>query len=372
MAVGTPTSRSTRPRPSTGGGRGVSYGPGGNYSGSGGRPANNPRAPLPVLPGGGVPKAPPLPKRGGWPYAVLSLAYGAVSSTWFPPAIHRAPLAENPGLLTSMDFDPAAPYDGSKYRTNLTPRTRVPGATPVMLYDTFLEWAITGSPRAYWGPSWLWQPGTGYYPIHQPNGDPGSAPVPRKRPKPGRDPWSPPEWFPAFDIPPVPGVVPVPSPVPEPSPNPNPQPGAPYVPVARLPALNFHPSGAVWLSAPNGRPPKGFRERKSRSRAAAAILGIGFGIVNGVTELMDFIEAVLYGFGFDGPMTWAEMIELLLDIMENPGKYPGFDMDAFLRGLMYNHFEDKIAGRLNAALRKRLRDMGIRIYGGATPGYGWI
>ena len=292
-----------------------------------------------------------------------ALLYGQVADYWYPPGVPFAPLALNPGKITGMAVNTGSPpYPAEEYRTNLTPRVVTLGASPAVVYNEWLRWNH-GSPRAYWGPSFVVKPGVGYYPVFQPNGDPVASPAPRPRPKdnpweaPIEMPWSSPATTPLPN--PFPGLFPESDPAPEPSPVPTPIPGI-------VLAIDVYPNGGwKWVSG-KGKPPKGTKERKSRHAGVAAALSIAFGIASSATEVIDFIDCLLVGFGLDSGSVWAN-INAIIDAIENGAP---FDMQAFIEALIREGLIDKVSGRMNAALRRRLRNLGIRVTGSVSPNVG--
>lgn len=365
MSIGTPSSRSFRPAPKFGGG--ISYGPKGSPGVRPGVPANNPRPPLRSIPGGGGKAAPALGRSSlpkglrGFPLlAAGALLYGQLADYWYPPGVPKAPLAPNPGLVTGMAVNIGnPPYPAEEYRTNLTPRTTPLGVSPVMVYNHWLRWN-NGSPRAYWGQSFLVRPGTGYYPVFQPVGDPVPSPLPVRKPKewgdpgiaPSVDPFAPPGRRP------LPGQDPETDPEPAPEPVPPPRPGA-----GPVLAIDIYPGGRVVNVSGRGKPPEGTTERKSKSRSAGAVIGFLFGAASAATEFLDFVEAVAIGFGF-GAGSANQNINNALDGFENG--LP-FDWGAFRDALIANGLEDALVGRAMREMRKRLRAAGIRVYTATTP-----
>lgn len=280
---------------------------------------------------------------------------GAAAAYWWPRSYGKMPQAPEPGRAVAMDFDTGFPWSDSNYRTDLNPRsTAVPKVQQIMAYDTFLRWADTGAPRAYWVQTYLIPeasrviaPYPLIYPMPDLNDVPTTSPIR------------------------IPKVQPMPLPSPFPEPAPSPQPAPRPVPVSVAPpgpsiGYDFGPNGVSRIR-PQGRPPRGVRERKSKALTAAAVFWEAF---NFGTESMDFFESVLEGFGIR-PRGWKWNIETLLDILENPSGYE-FDVQVFIDSLIANQIEDWVVGNLSRKLTNSLRDLGVKIYGSATPGSGFI
>lgn len=333
MTTNSPANRrSVRPPPTSN--RRVPYG----------RTTGDPRRGLrPMKP----PARPPLPRKlpkAAWPWALALGAVGGAAAYYIPRAMAQNPAA--PGTITGMDLAtntaPDYVFDPQQYRTTLTPRTiGHPATSWTMVYNRFIEW-FNGPPRAYWGQTALVPPRAlprAPYPLEVPFPTPQASP--RSRPRPRRVPRQ--RMRPRFRI----------------------RPGTQYPR-----AIEFGPNG-ITRARPNGRPPRGTRERKTRSRAMMAAMDVFWNGFNFLTELGDFMEVLLNGFGIES-RGYKRDIETLLDIFENPQNAPPFDQELFIDGLIMNELEDQLVGRLSGKLTESLRNLGFSVYGSISPGEGII
>ena len=355
MTVGSPASRSMRPaRPRPGG---IGYGP----RPAVGRPPLRPpmRTSAPSL--GPARSAIPskLPRT---PWTLPLLAAGAAVAWWWAKAPGKMPLTPEPGKIPAFARDTSPPYPAEKYDANGLMANIALGLGQAMFYQTVLREAGT---FAIWaGQSFLW-----------PGQNAVVAPLPLETPYPAEDPspWDDPLIVTIPRRSPRPRPEPLPEPFPEPIRNPGPAPSPVPYPVppllGRPIGVDFGPNGATRIN-PASKPPRNVRERKSRNSAAHFIFNAFWETFNQGTEFMDFIESLLDGFGIES-RGWKRDIEQLLDILENPDGYD-FSMWDFIESLAANHLEDWLVGNANHQLTNQLRDLGINVYGSATPGAGFI
>lgn len=103
-----------------------------------------------------------------------------------------------------------------------------------------------------------------------------------------------------------------------------------------------------------GRPPKGIKEMKSRSKAAAAMMFV----VDWVTEGLDGLEILAIASGVD---VWGKNGRLpqhvAWDLFVN-GEIANLDFVEFLALFGYNFFEDMLVGRAMGAKSRALRNLG--------------
>lgn len=351
MAVGTPTSRSYRPAARSAV-RPVPYGPAGTRPDPRRAPRIAPRPAvrtIPLSPPASIAK--PVSKAAmkiasRWaPFRViLPLAY-ATFPGWNPQG--QTPM--RPGLLANQFVARA------QYANNLLPHpaTRFRTSSATATYTRTNQWET-----AYFRPQ---------NPLLFPPGDvlPEQIFPPLNRPgwyQPLADPLAVPRQFPEEQ--PAPFALPRPAPRTRPRPGQRPRP-APR-PNMRPIAFRITPNAATRTN-PRGRPRKNEKERKSKATGAAAAFWAAF---NFATELNDFAESVLIGFGIE-PKGTKYNWNTLLDIVENPSGH-SFNVADFATALIYNEVEDRIVGRASGALTKSLRNLGIRVYGSASPGQGMI
>jgi hypothetical protein len=293
-------------------------------------------------------------QRAFWPFIVADHLIGLAVDWWWPPSLNFPLNGVN--LAYAMDSQTSQPFVDERYRTNLTPRqVALPVSDPTMMYNDYLRPAPTGLPRAYWGKSYIIPP------IGIPSAPwPLSEPVPSPQRQPQPRPW--------------PDLMPVLAPAPDvgrwarpANPSSRPAPSSPPVGPPGW-SITFRPGRppAFRPSPARGRPARG-KERKRRG-PAAAFVGAFFAMFSAGTEMMDFVEALLAGFGIEG-RGWKWNLEALFDALDAG---LDFDFGAFFEAWAWNEFEDQLVGRLNGQLRNSLKNLGIRVYGAATPGQGLI